>query len=1158
MLIGVVFLLSSILVNVPVGFAYESQGSSGSKDISNFYLISYDGGAHETTIDEDVNFSFNGWADETKSKVSGNVNNSNVTLEVTKEPKELKFSDGKIIYYQIIESDAFGIKKISEIEEKNLLAVDTTNGNSSMDDEKIVEMPNNENQFGNSMEQVGIEIEENFGKIDNVSKLLDSQSDKILKNNPVEEPLIQYSTHVQSKGWLNTVSKGISGTVGEGKRLEAIKIELKDSTYSGGVTYRTHVQKEGWQSFVSDGNISGTEGQAKRLEAIQIKLTGEIAVHYDVYYRVHAQTYGWLGWAKNGESAGTAGLGKRLEAIEIVLVKKNNSPPESTNQAFIANPTVNYSTHVQSKGWLNSVSNGEVSGTVGEGKRLEAIKINLDKSPYSGGIKYSTHVEKLGWLKEVNNGSLSGTTGEGKRLEAIKIELFGEMKDYYDIYYRVHAQSYGWLDWAKNGEAAGTSGLGKRLEAIQIVLVEKGGEVPGSTERPYITHPSIIYSTHVQQVGWLANVSDGATSGTVGEGKAIEAIKISLKNAPYSGDITYTTHIQSIGWTNIVSNGKISGTTGQGKRLEAIRINLTGDLAKYYDVYYRVHTQTFGWLDWAKNGQSAGTEGLSKRIEAVEIVLVEKGGKAPGTTKKPFLQVPSVVYSTHVQGVGWLEDVKDGKTSGNVGNNQRLEAVKITLDHPPFDGGVTYSAHIQSYGWMNEVSDGQISGTTKEGKRLEAIRINLTGEISKHYDIYYRVYVTPYGWLGWAKNGMRAGTVGLAKPVEAIEVKLYSKNTGPAVNESDAFIEAGIFISKRIYNVSFNDALNMQMKVNPQTDISPEAYVSKDYVDVYGSVTGDGINLRVSPSLSSSIYETVSFGTQFLILDDEVSGDSFEGSTKWYKILYKNKILYIHSKLAKIDYGITKVELNIREEPREDSYIFATVKSGSKLTILDVGDKWHKIKYFITTWRKASPQETAYYLNPNNFINDSVQKYQFLDISKSVDTSEQILNQYLKGKGVLEGKGKVFLEASKYGEGINVFYLVAHALLETGNGTSELATGVTYNGKTVYNMFGIGAFDRNPIENGAATAYKNGWFSVEEAIIGGAKWIYQNYLMTGKNTLYKMRWNPQSMETLKKASDQYATDIGWAYKQTINLYKFMDSIYQVRPFPIYLDVPVYK
>ena len=51
----------------------------------------------------------------------------------------------------------------------------------------------------------------------------------------------------------------------------------------------------GWQgnendpnTWKKDGEMSGTSGQAKRLEAIRISLYGEMAEHYDIYYRVHA------------------------------------------------------------------------------------------------------------------------------------------------------------------------------------------------------------------------------------------------------------------------------------------------------------------------------------------------------------------------------------------------------------------------------------------------------------------------------------------------------------------------------------------------------------------------------------------------------------------------------------------------------------------------------------------------------------------------------------------------------------------------------------------------------------------------------------------------------------------------------------------------------
>ena len=292
-----------------------------------------------------------------------------------------------------------------------------------------------------------------------------------------KKPSTSYKTHVQSYGWQEYVKDGtVSGTSGEAKRLEAIQIKLDNQDYDGDIEYRTHIQSYGWETtWKKNDQMSGTSGEAKRLEAIQIKLTGEMADHYDIYYRVHAQKFGWLGWAKNGESAGTASFAYRLEAIQIMLVDKNESFEEYGEAQAFVDKHILYTTHVQTYGWQEYAYDGKMSGTSGEAKRLEAIKIMLNNQEYDGDVEYQTHIQTYGWETTwKKNNEISGTSGEAKRLEAIRIRLTGEMADHFDIYYRVHAQSYGWLGWAKNGEEAGTAGLAKRLEGIEIVVVNKG------------------------------------------------------------------------------------------------------------------------------------------------------------------------------------------------------------------------------------------------------------------------------------------------------------------------------------------------------------------------------------------------------------------------------------------------------------------------------------------------------------------------------------------------------------------------------------------------------------------------------------------------------------------------------------------------------------
>ncbi len=199
----------------------------------------------------------------------------------------------------------------------------------------------------------------------------------------------------------------------------------------------------------------------------------------------------------------------------------------------------------------------------------------------------------------------------------------------------------------------------------------------------------------------------------------------------------------------------------------------------------------------------------------------------------------------------------------------------------------------------------------------------------------------------------------------------------------------------------------------------------------------------------------------------------------------------------------------------------------------------------------ATESETAEYMNPNSFYTDAY-KYQFLDLSKPNNVSEETLNNYLADKGVMKGMGAAFIEAAKE-YNVSEVYLVAHACLESGNGTSQLATGVEVNGTTVYNLFGIGAYDANPVGNGSQRAYNQGWTSVEAAIKGGAKWISENYVNSPdgrQNTLYKMLWNPENPGT-----HQYATDIGWAVKQAVSIEKIFSSFTDAT---LSFDVPVYS
>lgn len=226
----------------------------------------------------------------------------------------------------------------------------------------------------------------------------------------------------------------------------------------------------------------------------------------------------------------------------------------------------------------------------------------------------------------------------------------------------------------------------------------------------------------------------------------------------------------------------------------------------------------------------------------------------------------------------------------------------------------------------------------------------------------------------------------------------------------------------------------------------------------------------------------------------------------------------------------------------------------------------------------ASDALVSYYLHPNSFAKDSPSYYQFLKLSTAVhNLNATLINEnVLHNKGSLIGTAEAFIQAGLQYD-MNAIYLLSHALHETGNGASALSTGLevgldakgspvlvtTENRaqltdiKKTYNVYGIGAIDANANKYGAERAYTNGWFTIEDAIIGGAQFVKQNYIGSGQDTLYKMRWNPA-----KPATHQYATHVMWAVlqaKKIADLYDITganETTLQIFEMPVYLSQPI--
>ena len=161
-----------------------------------------------------------------------------------------------------------------------------------------------------------------------------------------------------------------------------------------------------------------------------------------------------------------------------------------------------------------------------------------------------------------------------------------------------------------------------RLLAAMLAVTAVLSSVPAAMA--HAASAQVWYKAHVQNIGWMNPVHDGATAGTVGLSSRMEAIQLDLGLSGYSGGITYRAHVQDIGWMGWVTNRQTAGTEGRSLRMEGLQAKLTGDIVNHYDLYYRAHVQDIGWMPWVKNGQTAGTTGQSRRLEAIQVKLVRK------------------------------------------------------------------------------------------------------------------------------------------------------------------------------------------------------------------------------------------------------------------------------------------------------------------------------------------------------------------------------------------------------------------------------------------------------------------------------------------------------------------------------------------------------
>lgn len=219
------------------------------------------------------------------------------------------------------------------------------------------------------------------------------------------------------------------------------------------------------------------------------------------------------------------------------------------------------------------------------------------------------------------------------------------------------------------------------------------------------------------------------------------------------------------------------------------------------------------------------------------------------------------------------------------------------------------------------------------------------------------------------------------------------------------------------------------------------------------------------------------------------------------------------------------------------------------------------------------------YIDPTKFSYGDSKFYQFAILSDGYSgiTAKQ-MDDFIarqctyqeKQHGVtskLRGMGSSFVAAAqKYG--VNEVYLLCHAALESAWGCSTLAQGKVSGYENYFNFYGIGAYDADPKNGGAALAKREGWNTPQKAIEGAAAWISKNYVKPtvssatvsgSQNTLYKMKWDVNRAISQGTVWHQYATSITWATGIADVMAGFYSYVGKnIEASGLQFEVPIYK
>ncbi|MEH7094827.1 SH3 domain-containing protein [Neobacillus vireti] len=434
-----------------------------------------------------------------------------------------------------------------------------------------------------------------------------------------------------------------------------------------------------------------------------------------------------------------------------------------------------------------------------------------------------------------------------------------------------------------------------------------------------------------------------------------------------------------------------------------------------------------------------------------------------GNSYPKLMAIPKDTIISSVKTVGnWYQVTYQGKTGYIPGTD--LKSVSQTPVKPvvPVVPTTVVKTTYQTTANLN-----MRSGAGASYKSIMTIPIGKLVTSSEKSGSWYKVSYT------YTSNGKTVTATGWVSGEFLKEYYIYSNTTGTYyfTNKPVSLFPTPDSKNKAVATLAAgNGLLSTQKVVNSVGQTYYRVtFNGKTLYVISSDVTAASVKsfVKANYQTNKDSYLYSSYGTSFGKLINLPKGTIISSAKtigSWYEVTYQGKTGYVPgtdlqlapqntenpSLLTEKTYLVTD-DLNLRQADNTSATVLTVIPNGSTVTSAEqTSNGWFKVTYNSSTGYVSGTYLKEYVKEDN---------YKFIDLRTTSPVTASQINSYIaanvNGKpSVLLNKGQAFIDAGRT-YGVNALYLAAHAIHESGFGTSNISLGK-------FNLFGYGAFDITP------------------------------------------------------------------------------------------------